>query len=72
VWEDFQIPSQMVMMQTQYDPELAERYEARHNLWVFSSLAKILPLTIGPLPTPSRGDVLLGESRCARISQDAA
>jgi hypothetical protein len=32
VWEDFQIPSQMVMMQTQYDPELAERYEARHNL----------------------------------------
>jgi hypothetical protein len=41
------------MMQTQYDPELVERYEARHNLWVFSSLAKILPLTIGPLPTPS-------------------
>jgi hypothetical protein len=53
VWEDFQIPSQMVTMQTPYDAELAERYEARHNLWVFSSLAKILPLTIGPLPTPS-------------------
>ena len=51
-WEDFKIPQEVVMMAAKYDDELAERFKARHNLWLLKVLARFFPVTI-PFPTPA-------------------
>ena len=51
-WQDFEIPDEVVMIQTTFDPELAEKNLARNNLWKASTLSKILPVTV-PFNTPA-------------------
>ncbi|GAQ92407.1 histone H3 [Klebsormidium nitens] len=45
-WQDFEVPDELVMIQTNYDPELAEKFLARNNLWKASMLSRILPVTV--------------------------
>ncbi|GAQ92916.1 hypothetical protein KFL_012010010, partial [Klebsormidium nitens] len=45
-WQDFEIPDELVMLQTNYDPELAEKFLARNNLWKASMVSRILPVTV--------------------------
>lgn len=51
-WEDFDIPDEAVMMQTNFDAKLAEKYASKNNLWKASVLSKFLPVTI-PFSTPA-------------------
>lgn len=45
-WQDFEIPDELVMIQTNYDLELAEKFLARNMVWKASMVSKILPVTI--------------------------
>ena len=51
-WEDFDIPDEAVMMQINFDADLAEKYASKNNLWKVSVLSKFLPVTI-PFNTPA-------------------
>lgn len=51
-WQDFKIPQEIVMMAAKYDDELAERFKARHNLWLLGVLSRFFPITL-PFPTPA-------------------
>ncbi|GAQ89159.1 histone H3 [Klebsormidium nitens] len=45
-WQDFEIPDELVMLQTNYNPELAEKFLARNNLWKASMVSRILPVVV--------------------------
>lgn len=47
----FEIPSQAVQMQCNYDKELEKANRGRYNLWAFGVLTHLLPVSI-PVPTP--------------------
>jgi hypothetical protein len=48
----FEIPSQVVEMQCNFDQELEKANRGRYNLWAFGVLTHLLPVSI-PVPTPN-------------------
>ena len=57
------------MMASRYDAEIAEKFKAKHNLWLLSVLSRFFPTTI-PFPTPDH-EVLFSENLVRRALPEA-
>ncbi|GAQ90780.1 hypothetical protein KFL_006840030 [Klebsormidium nitens] len=68
-WEDFWIPGEAVVMAIRYDAKIAEKFKAKHNLWLLSVLSRFFPTTI-PFPT-SDHEVLFSENLVRRALPEA-
>ncbi|GAQ93085.1 hypothetical protein KFL_012900010 [Klebsormidium nitens] len=68
-WEAFRIPGEAVMMASKYNAEIAEKFKAKHNLWLLSVLSRFFPTTI-PFPTPDH-EVLFSENLVGRALPEA-
>ncbi len=51
-WEDFDIPREAVMMQTNYSKPLATQFHSRHQLWLLDVLSRIFAVTIPIITCP--------------------
>lgn len=68
-WEDFRIPGEAVMMASKYSAEIADKFKAKHNLWLLGVLSRVFPTTI-PFPTPEH-EVLFSENLVRRALPQA-
>jgi hypothetical protein len=60
----FEIPSQAVEMQCNFDQGLEKANRGRYNLWAFGVLPHLLPVSI-PFPTPNH-EVFFSEALVRR------